>query len=50
MKQNMTIQKSMVETVKEAINVPFKELKVSEGLSFIIFQIGLDPYYIKVVE
>lgn len=49
MMKERELSKNMVEKLKASIKVPFKELKLSEGISFIFFQIGADPYYIKVI-
>ncbi len=46
--QEMT--RTVAEKFKEAMLVPFKELKISKNCSFLFFQIGQDPYYIKIVE
>lgn len=43
-----TITKDMLKALKTTLNIPFKELKIASGLSFIIFEVGSEPYYIKV--
>ena len=41
-------KKSYIQFLKDSLEVPVRELKISEYVSFLIFQIGLEPYYIKV--
>ena len=45
-----TITSEMLKALKKTLSVPFKELKISPDLSFIIFELGAEPYYIKVVS
>ncbi|MGH1467509.1 MAG: hypothetical protein ACRBBP_01330 [Bdellovibrionales bacterium] len=44
-----TVTKTVAERFKKMMKVPFKELEVSKDLSFLFFQIGTEPYYLKVV-
>ena len=41
---------TVLENLKKSLKVPIKELRISEQMSFLIFQIGADPYYIKVMN
>lgn len=41
--------RTVADKFKEAMLVPFKELKISETCSFLFFEIGAEPYYIKIV-
>ncbi len=45
---NQSITKEMLKTLRNNIKVPYKELTISNDLSFIIFEVGDEPYYIKV--
>jgi|GEM_PF-3268985 len=42
-------KKSYIQFLKDTLEVPIKELKVSDYTSFLIFEIGAEPYYIKVI-
>ena len=41
-------KKSYIQFLKDSLDVPVKELKVSDCLSFLIFEIASEPYYIKI--
>jgi hypothetical protein len=49
MKITSVINKKALETLKKSIEVPYRELRLSDHLGFIFFEIGSEPYYIKVV-
>ncbi len=44
------ITKNMADEIKKMINVPFSELQVSKNMLFLFFQIGVEPYYFKIVK
>lgn len=46
---NRADKKSYIQFLKDSLEIPIKELKISEYMSFIFFQIGAEPYYIKVI-
>lgn len=39
---------SAVQDFIENLKIPVKELKISDFTSFLFFEIGGDPYYIKI--
>ena len=41
---------STLEYLKKSLKVPIKELKITQEISFLVFQIGAEPYYIKVMN
>jgi len=43
-------KKSYIQFLKDSLDIPTKELKINEYMSFLIFQIGAEPYYIKVIS
>ena len=45
-----TMTKEMLKTLKKTLKVPFKELKISSGISLVFFEVGTEPYYIKIVS
>ncbi len=47
--ETQIITRNVAEKFKKMTKVPFRELEVSDNLSFIFFQIGTEPYYLKVV-
>jgi len=42
-------KKSYIQFLKDTLEVPIKELKISDNLSFLIFEIAAEPYYIKIL-
>jgi len=42
-------KKSYIQFLRDSLEIPIKELKLSEFTSFLIFEIAREPYYIKVV-
>jgi len=41
---------SLLEHLKKSLKIPVKELKITKEISFLVFQIGAEPYYIKIMS
>lgn len=47
--ETQIVTRNVAEEFKKMTKVAFRELEVSSSLSFIFFQIGTEPYYLKVI-
>lgn len=45
-----TIKKTNLKNIKSKIKLQTRELKIGAGLSLLFFEIGSEPYYIKVIH